>query len=60
MHKWIPAGESLIELICLHLPSPVVAQRYRMESLYEGPKDDQVAMGKKILRFFFFFFKTFD
>ena len=26
-----------------HLPSPAVAQKYRVENLYEGPLDDQYA-----------------
>jgi elongation factor 2 len=26
-----------------HLPSPVQAQRYRVENLYEGPMDDECA-----------------
>jgi elongation factor 2 len=26
-----------------HLPSPVVAQKYRVENLYEGPMDDECA-----------------
>merc|ERR1719284_2239277 len=30
-------------MICIHLPSPVTAQNYRMEMLYEGPNDDIAA-----------------
>ncbi|KAL5967210.1 Eukaryotic translation elongation factor 2 [Taenia solium] len=45
MHKWLPAGDCLLEMICIHLPSPFVSQRYRMEMLYEGPKDDEAALG---------------
>lgn len=37
MHKWLPCGDTLLAMICIHLPSPVVAQAYRMEMLYEGP-----------------------
>jgi len=45
--KWINAAEALLEMIILKLPSPVKAQRYRMEHLYEGPHDDQTATAIK-------------
>jgi len=47
MKKWLPAGEALLQMITIHLPSPVTAQRYRMELLYEGPHDDEAALGIK-------------
>lgn len=47
MQKWLPAGETLLQMITIHLPSPVVAQKYRMENLYEGPFDDEAALGIK-------------
>lgn len=47
MQKWLPAGDSLLQMITIHLPSPVTAQKYRMELLYEGPQDDPVALGIK-------------
>merc|ERR1711892_1643149 len=34
-------------MICIHLPSPVTAQKYRAELLYEGPHDDLACMGIK-------------
>jgi elongation factor 2 len=46
MRKWLPAGDALLQMIVIHLPSPVTAQKYRMELLYEGPVDDTVAIGK--------------
>ena len=45
MKKWLPAGDTLLEMISIHLPSPVTAQRYRAEMLYEGPQDDVFAKG---------------
>ncbi|XP_074649838.1 eukaryotic translation elongation factor 2-like [Tubulanus polymorphus] len=47
MQKWLPAGETLLEMICMHLPSPITAQKYRMELLYEGPHDDEAAIAIK-------------
>merc|ERR1711977_668213 len=41
MRKFLPAGEALLEMLVLHLPSPVTAQKYRVETLYEGPADDE-------------------
>merc|ERR550534_1339781 len=47
MRKWLPAGDALLMMIAIHLPSPVTAQKYRMEMLYEGPHDDECALGVK-------------
>jgi len=47
MRTWLPAGETLLQMIAIHLPSPVTAQRYRMEMLYEGPLDDEAAVAIK-------------
>ncbi len=47
MRRWLPAGDALLQMITLHLPSPITAQRYRMELLYEGPHDDPCALGIK-------------
>merc|ERR1712232_82406 len=43
MQKWLPAGDTVLEMIALHLPSPVKAQSYRVEGLYDGPLDDVTA-----------------
>lgn len=43
MRKWLPAAEAILEMIVIHLPSPNVAQKYRVENLYEGPMDDECA-----------------
>jgi len=47
MRNWLPAGETLLQMITIHLPSPLTAQKYRCEMLYEGPMDDEAAMGVK-------------
>ena len=49
MRKFLPAGDSLLEMIVINLPSPVTAQRYRVETLYEGPMDDEYAKGPLML-----------
>lgn len=43
MQKWLPAAEAILEMIVIHLPSPVLAQSYRYASLYSGPPDDALA-----------------
>lgn len=47
MRKFLPAADALLEMIAMHLPSPVTAQAYRCETLYEGPMDDESAIGIK-------------
>eukprot|EP00300_Choanocystis_sp_HF-7_P014094 c18563_g1_i1.p1 GENE.c18563_g1_i1~~c18563_g1_i1.p1 ORF type:complete len:528 (-),score=72.29 c18563_g1_i1:91-1674(-) len=47
MQKWLNCADSLLEMICSHLPSPRKAQAYRVENLYEGPMDDEAAMAIK-------------
>jgi len=43
MQIWINAADTLLSMIVTKLPSPKVAQRYRVENLYEGPMDDEAA-----------------
>lgn len=43
MQKWLPAADAILEMIVVHLPSPATAQAYRVESLYDGPIDDEAA-----------------
>lgn len=47
MKKFLPAADALMEMIVMHLPSPVTAQNYRAEQLYEGPTDDQFCQSIK-------------
>ncbi|KAI8928021.1 P-loop containing nucleoside triphosphate hydrolase protein [Entophlyctis helioformis] len=44
MKKFLPAGDALLEMIVIHLPSPMTAQKYRYDTLYEGPTDDECAV----------------
>merc|ERR1719327_1965795 len=43
MQVWINAADTLLSMIVMKLPSPRVAQKYRVENLYEGPMDDEAA-----------------
>jgi len=45
MQTWLPASDALLGMICNFLPSPAVAQKYRVENLYSGPLDDEAARG---------------
>jgi len=47
MRSWLPAGEAMFQMIVIHLPSPVTAQKYRAEMLYEGPSDDTACVAMK-------------
>lgn len=47
MKKFLPAADALLEMIVMHLPSPVTAQYYRAEQLYEGPADDASCLAIK-------------
>jgi elongation factor 2 len=47
MQKWLPAADAILEMIVLHLPSPREAQKYRAETLYDGPVDDEACMAIK-------------
>ncbi|XP_076274921.1 translation elongation factor 2-like [Rhynchophorus ferrugineus] len=44
---WLPASGTLLQMIAVHLPSPVTALIYRMEMLYEGTHDNEAASGIK-------------
>jgi elongation factor 2 len=43
MRQFLPLADALLEMICIHLPSPLQAQEYRCELLYQGPLDDVAA-----------------
>lgn len=47
MQKWLPAADACLEMIIVHLPSPVTAQKYRAAFLYDGPEDDECCTAMK-------------
>lgn len=49
MMKFLPAAETLLQMIVAHLPSPKKAQTYRAEMLYSGEpsEEDKYYMGIK-------------
>ncbi|KAI8838893.1 P-loop containing nucleoside triphosphate hydrolase protein [Chytriomyces cf. hyalinus JEL632] len=47
MRAFLPFANAILKMTCIHLPSPVTAQKYRMEGLYEGPLDDECAIAIK-------------
>lgn len=49
MMKFLPAAETLLQMIVAHLPSPKTAQAYRAEMLYSGTasEEDKYYMGIK-------------
>jgi elongation factor 2 len=47
MQKWLPAADTILEMMVIHLPSPARAQKYRAEILYEGPADDEACTAIK-------------
>merc|ERR1712062_134553 len=47
MRNWLTWGDAMFQMIVIHLPSPVTAQKYRAELLYEGPHVDAACIGIK-------------
>ena len=43
MPKFLPLGKTLLQMMVVHLPSPAVAQKYRVENLYTGSMSDECA-----------------
>ena len=34
MRNWLPAGDTMFQMITVHLPSPVTAQKYRYAAIF--------------------------
>jgi elongation factor 2 len=47
MMKFLPAADTLLQMIVMHLPSPKTAQKYRAEMLYSGEPNDRYYEGIK-------------
>jgi len=47
MMKFLPASDTLLQMIVMHLPSPKKAQQYRAEMLYSGEPTDKFYEGIK-------------
>merc|ERR1712187_800517 len=43
MQVWMNSADTLLQMLVTKLPSPRVAQKYRVDNLYEGPMDDEAA-----------------
>jgi elongation factor 2 len=41
MQQFLPLADSLLTMVVKHLPSPVEAQRYRVDHLYTGPAENK-------------------
>jgi elongation factor 2 len=48
MSRWLPAKNCVLDLCADHLPSPLVAQRYRIPRLYTGPLDTEEAKDMRL------------
>lgn len=43
MSTWLPAGDALCSMMATHLPNPKEAARYRIEHIYSGEMDSDIA-----------------
>lgn len=39
MRKWLPVANCILPMIISYLPSPIVAQKYRFDIIYDGTDD---------------------
>lgn len=47
MRRFLPVSEAVLEMVAIHLPSPLTAQPYRCELIYDGPAEDECALAIK-------------
>ena len=47
MRKILTAADALLEIIVIHLPSPVTVQAYRGNSMYDRHSDDPTCVAIK-------------
>eukprot|EP01107_Rhizomastix_libera_P002139 TRINITY_DN13834_c0_g1_i4.p1 TRINITY_DN13834_c0_g1~~TRINITY_DN13834_c0_g1_i4.p1 ORF type:complete len:843 (-),score=186.44 TRINITY_DN13834_c0_g1_i4:111-2639(-) len=47
LKKWLPATDTIMEMMVCHLPSPATAQKYRVSNLYTGDMGDRYAQSIK-------------
>ncbi|KAL7713464.1 Elongation factor 2 [Entamoeba marina] len=47
MKSWLPINNSLLKMVVVHLPSPVIAQKYKIDNLYTGDLNDETAIAMK-------------
>ncbi|KAF1325159.1 Translation elongation factor aef-2, partial [Globisporangium splendens] len=43
LQRWLPLTDAVLNMVVVHLPSPVTAQRHRVRTLYAGSMDDECA-----------------
>ena len=48
MRNWLPAGDTMFQMICIHLVPLMTAQKYRAELLYQGSNDDTTVEHKEL------------
>jgi elongation factor 2 len=45
MMAWLPAADALVDMVAIHIPSPVQSQRLRAGMLYAGDIEDECGQG---------------
>lgn len=45
MESFLPAADAIMDMVSIHLPPPLTAQKYRTELLYDGNMETDAAIG---------------